>query len=203
MTCTVEKFEKDIADHTMKVIRDEGHNRHLSFSKNGSSCYQFDLITWRGHLCVTGDCGTYVFERVADMFEFFRKDRINAGYWGEKILSVCRNGGYKEFDGDKFIKVVKSYTDDWEFDDEEDREEAMQQVEDDLLSVVHDGNGEIAIAVANNFSYVGSDSKCYQFDDIWDHGCDRYTYHYIWCLEAIIAGIKMYDESLKDEGISA
>ena len=32
-TCSVDHFLKDVADHTMTVLRDDGVNRHLHFRK--------------------------------------------------------------------------------------------------------------------------------------------------------------------------
>lgn len=72
--CTEERFLKDVAKHEMTVIRDDGINRHLRFKNPNDSSYWFDLITWPGTLCIDGDCGTYVFKRTPDMFQFFRTD---------------------------------------------------------------------------------------------------------------------------------
>lgn len=70
-----QRFLNDVANHEMIIIRDDGVNRHVRFKRPNSSCMYFDLITWPGHLCYTGDMGSYVFRRLEDMFEFFRTDR--------------------------------------------------------------------------------------------------------------------------------
>jgi len=57
--CPVDLFLKDVASHQMHIIQNDGVNRHIRFSKPGTSCYHFDLITWPGHLCYTGDMGTW------------------------------------------------------------------------------------------------------------------------------------------------
>ena len=75
MTCTEQSFLKDVAEHQMTVLRDDGVNRHVQFRRPGTICMGFELITWPGYLCYTGDMGTYVFRRLEDMFEFFRTDR--------------------------------------------------------------------------------------------------------------------------------
>jgi hypothetical protein len=112
--CTEQQFLSNVKNHTMKIIKDDDLHRHISFSNNGSNIYRFDLITWPGSLCIDGDCGTYVFRRITDMFEFFRVDdhdfnknrdgglSINTGYWGEKLTAIGTNAGYKEFDEDAF-----------------------------------------------------------------------------------------------------
>lgn len=113
--CTEERFLKDVAEHTMTIVRDDGVNRHLSFSRGNSSVYRFDILTWPGHLCVTGDCGTYVFRRLCDMFEFFRakhtpKDKklaINPQYWAQKTVAQATDGGIHTWSPELFEAAVK------------------------------------------------------------------------------------------------
>ena len=95
----------------MEVLLDNGVYRHLSFTNNGSSVYRFDITTWPGHLCISGDMGTQVFSRLHDMFEFFNDDLdskfpINPGYWGEKLQAIGTNSGYQEFSVDLFKENV-------------------------------------------------------------------------------------------------
>ena len=86
-----ERFERDIAEHQVKVIRDDGVYRHLRFKRPNDGNMYFDLVTWPGHLCYTGDMGDYLFERTEDMFQFFQASvhrpfpDINPGYWQEKL----------------------------------------------------------------------------------------------------------------------
>ena len=92
------RFLEDIKDHRLTVRVNRGTDRHLHFSKPGSIDQSFDLVTWPGHLCYTGDMGTYVFERLPDMFTFFRMKEgvvdpalpINPGLvWGIKQYDQC------------------------------------------------------------------------------------------------------------------
>lgn len=71
----------------MEIVRDEGLHRHIKFAQPGSGLYRFDLVTWPGHLAISGDVETFVFSREPDMFEFFggRRSRINPTYWAEKV----------------------------------------------------------------------------------------------------------------------
>ena len=68
------RFLGDIKDHTLQILRDEGVYRHIQVKSPGSYCYAFEVITWPGWLCYTGDMGSYTFQRLNDMFEFFRRD---------------------------------------------------------------------------------------------------------------------------------
>ena len=91
------RFLRDVRDHKMIIELDQGVHRSIRFGRPGSSAYHFRLNTWPGHLAISGDMGSYVFSRTADMFEFFRDSamtgRINPGYWHEKADAVDRNGG--------------------------------------------------------------------------------------------------------------
>ena len=201
--CTEERFFKDTESHSMKVIRDDGVHRHLSFSDNGSCFYKFDLITWPGSLCITGDCGTYVFSRLEDMFNFFRmkkndfnysekrKLNINTGYWGEKLQAIDVNGGYMEFSEDTFKNVlINDVNEYWEFDSEEEKAEVLEQLEDEVFSRM-EGDESHDYRLADDFK----SDKGHQFIDLWDHSFKEYTFRYTWCLYAIVHGISVYDQS--------
>lgn len=204
--CTEEIFLSDVKDHSIEIISDEGLYKHIKFSMNGSSVYRFDLITWPGKLCIDGDCGTYVFARVPDMFGFFRTrpDRsdnktglfINPSYWGEKLNSIGTNAGYKEFSDELFEKAVRKYFDNYivpslEEGDDDFAKEIWEKIEEEVLSSLDDGE-HTAYDAIHSFNYEGI-----EFIDFYDYcgGCEVYTFHYIWCLYAIVWGIKKYDEA--------
>ena len=203
-TCTEERFLSDIKTHEMTVIRDEGLHRHLRFKRPESITMYFDLITWPGHLCLTGDMGTYVFSRIEDMFEFFRTDDtyakshperklfINTGYWGEKLLSISRSGGYREFSSDKFEAAVKSDFEESKFESENQKESVWNDIENSVLCYVHDSEYASMQAAIDYKSDYG-----HSFYDFWEHSFKEYTFHYIWCLYAIVWGIGVYDEEMK------
>ena len=120
--CPKETFLRDVAEHGLTVLRDDGVERHLRFCKPGTYCYGFDLITFPGHLLVTGDCGSFLFQRLDDMFQFFRTDRkpadnlhINPMYWSEKLratdCSGARGGAAKKFSQETFEANIKRWFD--------------------------------------------------------------------------------------------
>lgn len=222
--CTEERFLRDVEDHEMTVIRDDGFHRHIRFKQPNTICYYFDLITWPGHLCISGDCGTYVFSRVEDMFTFFRKDHkpkegtlaINPRYWGEKLLSIGTNAGYKEYDEEALRAQVKDYFDQHfqeeieeeasiraDYTDEDPpadetntqlqeqaarRADIWQAIEDEILSL-SDGEHRACYAL---YDFNHDD---FHFEDFFERGLTRYTFHFIWCLYAIVWGVKKYDEA--------
>lgn len=200
-------FLRDVAEHVVKVIRDDGVYRHIRFHKPGTSCQHFDLLTWPGYLCYTGDMGTYVFSRTTDMFEFFRTDqqhakpgelRINRRYWSEKLQAVDGNrraGGVKEFCEEKFSRVIKDQLVTWMREsglDRAGRHELRNAIEEDILSQIDSGDEGHAYRAANDF-HTEIDGKAFQFEDLWDHDFTEYTHHFVWCCYALAWGIQQYD----------
>lgn len=123
---TEERFRKDVAEHRATILRDDGLNRHIQFRRPGTYCMGFDLITWPGYLCYTGDMGTYVFSRLADMFEFFRSTYrneqkqglyINPQYWAEKCRAADHYDGITEYNEDVFRERVNEWITDAEESD--------------------------------------------------------------------------------------
>jgi hypothetical protein len=121
--CSKEQFLRDVGEHVLTVLRDDGVDRHLRFRKPGTGCYGFDLLTWPGHLLITGDCGSFLFLRLHDMFQFFRTDRepkddlhLNPQYWSEKLIATdCngrRGGAATKFSKEKFEANIKRWFDD-------------------------------------------------------------------------------------------
>lgn len=187
--CTHERFAHDTATHAMTVVRANGVERHIRFKKPGTNSYWFDLITWPGTLCIDGDCGTYVFRRITDMFEFFRNDcaYINPSYWAEKCVSAGKRG-VTEFDWDTFVKNVSSYIED---EDEVMRRDVMAALD----GVVEDEFG--ATTFIREFEHDG-----FRFQD-WETDCREYTFHFTWCLRAIVWGIAKWDAERHVHGTAA
>ncbi len=188
------RFVEDTKNHVMEVIRDDGHHRHLIFGRPEDSAYRFEIITWPGYLCYCGDMGTYVFSRIPDMFRFFRRGedcKINPSYWGEKLQSIGTNAGYEQFSLDVFKENVKDYFDICEFENDTEKAEDWMQVRHEILDpACDDGNGWVAVQSVVDFK---SDHGL-EFTDFWEHSHNEYTWHYIWCLYALVDSIKKYDE---------
>ena len=212
-------FVKDTANHVMEVIRDDGVNRHIRFRAPGTMCMHFDLITWPGSLCYTGDMGTYVFSRLEDMFEFFRSDngRISLGYWSEKLKARDCSGRHsgnsvEEFSGDRFTEVIKEYLWNWIRDSKregrltkEERRSLWEAVYDDVLDKVDDEGGDRALIAANDFCWMpdrfySKRERGYRFEDMFEYSFTEYTHHFVWCCLAIAWGIKVYDKAAKQGG---
>ncbi len=125
-----ERFPRDIARHRMEIVRDDGLYRHLRFRRwedvldretrqptrrqEATGTYWFDVVTWPGHLAITGDCGSLLFARMEDMFEFFRRQRINPGYWAEKVrassspVKVYREEAFRDRVREHVAEAIRS-----------------------------------------------------------------------------------------------
>ena len=112
---TVQAFLKDVENHVLTVRKKDGLHRHLTLYKPNISDQHYNITTWPGYLCISGDMGCYVFARRPDMFQFFRSGDggvgINPRYWSEKAQSSDKYGSIKKFSQAKFEEVgVTEYT---------------------------------------------------------------------------------------------
>lgn len=187
------RFQGDVEKHALTVIRDDGLYRHVRCSR-GSYAYSFDIITWPGHLCYTGDMGCFVFSRIPDMFEFFRGREtalVDRGYLAEKCLASDKHDGVEQFSVDLFEAAVRSdfeqFTEDWPDD-----EKAMlwDDISMEVLPLGSDGISA-AIQAAMDFRHGGRAVFC----DFWDHRLKDYTARFWWCCYAIPWAIARYDET--------
>jgi hypothetical protein len=193
----------------MAILRDDGVNRHLRFRQPNTNIFMFEIVTWPGYLCYSGDMGCYVFSRIDDMFQFFRADRqhmpltdgntlaINPGYWGEKLQAQSMFGdGFKKFSADRLREVVKSSYDDHIADadlSDGDKADLWQEIERQVLA--NADNGEYAVREAmQDFDHHG-----FTFSDSWEYRLTDYTWNFIWCCYALAWAIGKYDEK-KSEG---
>lgn len=211
--CTSELFLKDVSRHELTVLRDDGLYRQLRFRKPESYDMGFDLVTWPGYLAYTGDMGCYVFQRLEDMFKFFRTDRdyaerqgvqltINPDYWSEKLKAVDgnrRNGSATEYRQEKLKAMIKEQRLEWirERDISKDLRRALW---DELDGLLYDLYGEEShdYQLVNDWSWspfgIGK-HPIYSFEDLWEHNFHDYTFHFIWCCFALTWGIKKYDDA--------
>lgn len=216
------RFLTDVAGHEMTIIRDDGVARHVRFAQPGTSVMHFDLITWPGMLCYTGDMGTYVFRRDYDMFTFFRRMQrrypIDLRYWAEKVEAADKDGGIKEFCKDKFraaaLQAVSDHAanyapDEYEGSDQPGKSielhakayaELRVAIEEDVLSVIDDGEHR-ALEAAYVFHHSGpawkdfhGQSSLFEMRDFWDVNVTEYTHRFVWCCNALAWAIDIYDK---------
>ena len=201
------RFRRDIRNHVMHIFRDDKAYRHILFKAPGTTCYHFELLTWPGYLTICGDCGTYTFRRVSDMFAFFRMDEhdfhysngelsINVGYWAEKLQhgNGYRHELFTEWDEDAFNKLVDEYYQSWL----EGFDETQHEEPDEVKSTVNMEIADLKKAGDDEFEAVIAVREfCSQYIEIYDFwegdSCRRPTSGFLWCLYAIVWGIQAYD----------
>ena len=208
MKATEEVFLKDVANHKMTVLLDNGIYRHLRFAKEGARSWNqwFDIVTWPGFLAYSGDMGCFVFSRLKDMFEFFRgrpyadeKQQlyINLSYWAEKLEAVdrsCSNPGEQQYSPEIFAKRVNETVSEWieEYGlSEEHRADLREAIKDDVLRYGDDGEYEAHRALRDFETRVGG--ILFHFSDTWEWDLRDYTFRFVWCCYAIAWAIQQYD----------
>jgi hypothetical protein len=202
---TEERFLADVREHEMHVLRDEGVYRHLRFSKPGTMDDHFDLVTWPGYLCFTGDRGTYVFWRKEDMLTFFHQAqegalRINPYYWSQKVEAQDKNGGVFEYDHRMFTRYVLDDLIGWLREGKRDgtlskesRRELWESVCDEVLCLREEGE-TLAKNAAMDFTII-LEGNIYSFSDVWEWDCRDYTNCFLWACYAIAWGVSRYGET--------
>lgn len=202
MNYELEDFKKQVSEHVMEVTSDNGVNRHIRFRKPGTMCMHFDLITWPGYLCYTGDMGTYVFSRLRDMFTFFRKDSgdglyksIDMRYWAEKVQAQDKSDGIKVFSETLFDAAVKRYLVEWlkatrEITSRAERRELWQ----DAIGAIINTDTYLKRTAIYDYSHRISPTLSFYFED-FEANVEEYSYRFKWCCYALAWGINQYDQT--------
>ena len=202
----LDTFLKDTAQHDLVIKLDQGMYRHLRFQKPGTALYCFDVITWPGHLAITGDMGAAVFSRLPDMFEFFRPNRyerrggdlfINPGYWAQKCNT--NEGSKTEFSKALFdLLVLELYTEhvDANRDDEGNppawAADLRKEIETELLSLTEHST-TAAFNAMDLFEHEDSGFKISDPQEYLTSTTVEYTVHFLWRLYAIAYAVREYD----------
>lgn len=196
-------FARDVAEHTMRVLKDDGLYRHLRFAKPGTGINHFDLITWPGHLSIGGDRDGYVFARIPDMFEFFRaksgwnSSTINPQYWAEKLttrvpVKAYDEGLFRQLVVEYFVDAVRGG----------DTPKGLgRAIRDEILDDTDIGFEDGARIALRDFEWpyeLPADQKPrppWRFDEhcLWEWDFTDWDFHYLYACHAIQWGIEQYD----------
>lgn len=201
---TEQSFLKDVANHEMTVLLDNGLYRHLRFKQKEHSWNAwFGIVTWPGYLAFYGDMGCFVFNRIEDMFAFFRTRpsncpeelHINRRYWSEKLDAVDRDVGATQFSPEVFRSKVEEHFEEWV------KEQGLSKIEivefkeelDSMIFCRADDGEDAAREALSNFEHT-IDGHPLKFHDTWEWDFSVYTYRFTWCCYALVWAIKKYDE---------
>jgi hypothetical protein len=185
-------FEQNTAGHQLTILHDDGLYRHILMAKPGTGMYRYELVTWPGHLAVGGDMDSYVFARIEDMFAFFRGHEINPHYWSEKVKDEPkRTTNYSE---GMFKQLVE--------------EHLAELVEDDLTDEQREARDEIRSQVGDAYheeearEILRDGERAGLWSDTWEWDLRDWDWHFLYCLNAIVAGIAAYDKAKAAEAVS-
>lgn len=194
-----ERFLRDVRNHHMTIEHDSGVHRSIHFGRTGSSHLYFRLVTWPGYLAVSGDSGCYTFSRLHDMFDFFRfagpeyekGDRINEGYWSEKLRAVDRSSGLEDFDEEAYIEAIRgdmaSHLSGMKLSD------AKVVVREAGWHDLFDAPSSATEAIDRAMAWRCPVTDRRPFREFYDHRLTRTGFRLVWCMRAIQWGIKRYD----------
>lgn len=174
-------FKQDTENHVMTIENDNGLHRCIHFGKPGTNCYSFRLVTWPGHLAISGDMGDYTFARIPDMFGLFR-DGACKSYLTEKLVATSKQNSHQQFCWDHFKTALMA---------EVETDQERKQIESKLRYCEEDEHG--AVELARNWP---DDAPHIEWSDMGYAFRGKPTYHFLWCLEAIMWGVAQYDAYL-------
>lgn len=166
-----ERIAKDLAQHVITERHAHGLYRHYRCQRPGSWNMGFDVVTWPGSLCFTGDMGEYLFQRTDDMIAFMRGSCMSYSYAAEKC--VAHDGRLMEFSEDAMERLLAM---------------AVVDAESEDMNDVLEKCDEIRNVFANNSDHHATRQAMYD-SDLWDGSdfpsCEEYTFHFLWCLHAM------------------
>ncbi|MFV8173755.1 hypothetical protein [Mycolicibacterium peregrinum] len=196
MTDPFTMLQVSTRNHQMTVLRDDGLYRHIRFQEPGTSIWYWDLVTWPGHLVITGDLEDFHFARTADMFAFFRSSvgYINPSYWAEKLRGPQRYESHSPAVVKQKVYQEFRWACEWW---EGQRAPLWREICDQILTddVIHDeATTHLAL---RDFRHIGGDGKRFEFADTWEWEFKEYDYHFLLSLHAIVWGINQYDQARK------
>jgi len=196
------RFCEDTKSHVMKICHNEGLYRHLHFADPESLRCYFDLFTTPNALGISGDMGTYIFSRLEDMFLFFDtpNGRLNPDYWSEKVTAQDVHCPVRVFSKAKFEEVVlQDFNDRKYMFDPPQQVLLLAEIESNIFNdpdAYHDIGAREALRNFE-FSYEsnnGGPRLVFDYEDYWEWDFKDFSPHFMWCLEAIVFGIRRYRE---------
>jgi hypothetical protein len=192
-----ESFYKYVPDYKVTIESDVGVCRTLFVGMPGRSEGHFRILTAPGVLVITGDYGSFIFERERDMFGFFgdTSREPNTQYWREKVQA----GKTQEFCEDTFLKSVE-----WEFTSWAECEvetEEVAKVVGNLMTAFKGAGGDRgeygALAAWYDFNAkheFGADDVESRFvaSSPFEGSYMAETFRFVWCCYAIPWTIEQY-----------
>lgn len=183
----------DLANHSVKVIRSDGLYRHWRCQNGDSWNQRFDIVTWPGSLCYTGDMGDYLFQRTDDMVAFMRGSWKSFGYAAEKCVAEGRTK-IREFRSEVMEELLEELVAERiaeikrDGGDRDDLGRFIKIEEHEYIVELKEKIEDIESACSDNSSGDKAMEAIYE-SGLFDGGdlpdLEAFTYHFLWCLHAI------------------
>jgi hypothetical protein len=185
------QFEAEVGEHVLRVFHDDGVYRHIRLQKPGTGIWHWDLVTWPGHLAITGDIGDgWSFSREHDMFTWFGTGEINPSYWWQKMPPELRAAA-KEFSADALRQHAHESIAEWALD-EDGIEAALVEFDAEWKTTAYEAEHEFR-DIVRDFRF-SRDGESFEFYDTWEWDAQEYDHHFLLALHAIVFGIRKYRE---------
>lgn len=198
-------YKRNTDEHVLEILHEDGLYRHVRLRKPGTGFYHVDLITWPGHLTVTGDGPTYTFARETDMFGFFRggarsyDSGINADYWAEK-LQGGDNSGARDLARSYSESKLRGYVGEMAKEYGKQYPGLAKALNEDIFDEELGDKG-YALELLSRFAFYADEKDRYdhtKYPDFQFDMCDlpsftEYDYWYLYCCHAVVDIIRRYD----------
>lgn len=208
------QFEAQITDHQMTVLHDEGLYRHIKFARPDSNMWRFDLVTWPGHLAISGDLESYTFKRLPDMFDFFDERRINPHYWAEKVVSGRERT--MDYSPELARQLVVEHFMEARWQRDEPNLPLWRAIRDEVLPCLDEDELEAHRAIRDFAYYLPETPRTkpadftperivrksirrssFEFSDSWEWDLRDYDHHFLLVCHAIRWGVQQYRAASK------
>lgn len=163
----------------------------LSFNKQGTNAYAVRYIFDRNYLIITGDIGDAIFCLTEKAKLKSIADEYSISYLFGKLRA---DRDAYDFDGEKAIEKLKSNFAEYDFDDDEEKEEFEDLAEEMYSAIREECNTESQWATILNCDY---------YDKIQEYDCDCWEWiysigkEYSWQALGWVVGLRMAYEQLK------
>jgi hypothetical protein len=213
-----QRFDTEVRDHKMKVLRNDKVYRHLRFMNPRNGAYWFELHTGPHFLLFRGDGESYVFSNGDhDIFSSFRHSlradgsiHPDPGYWTQKLASAEQA---EKWDTDTFSEDLEQHITDMveqEIVPKKHEARLRAEVENDLMyEDLH--SADLAIKALMEFEFYFDERDHYDskkqpdftFEECWEWvtKCTEYDWWYLWALHGIVWGIGQYDRKFGRPGV--
>lgn len=174
MEITVKELEERYKVIEINKISDDVEVVDLWQNKS-EPCFHIRLMFAFNKLFTSGDCGCFTFGgTICHIYSFFRGDRINLGYWKEKVEASPRPLLNTDVDTDKLVERLKEYFDEnkIEYDVENDilwkiGESNMYRAYDDVMEILNNLDVYDSCEIAGDII-----DSCRDWDSQYEYTCN-------------------------------